>query len=376
MHKSRFQGARALQVLATLLMSQISHSAQTTNQLPDPFALANGTRVATPAQWRAHRATIKAQLAHYEYGELPPIPLNVRVIEKSATPEGEHLRLSCGPKNALKFALDLRFPHTQTGPFPVLICGDGLFDAAKTAQVLARGYALAQFARADFAPDDASHNAGICAFTPETRCGVLGAWAWGYGRVVDYLLTRPDIQADHLAVVGHSRGGKAALLAGALDERIALTVGAQSGTGGASPYRIGGKKSESLAQITRRFGYWFTPNFQDFAGRENALPFDQHFLLALIAPRALLLLNSTQDPYSNAPAAQQSFLAAREVFTFLGASTCSATFTRAGGHFFGPDDCRVLLDFADQQFFARPASEDFSGQIFANETPQFSWRAP
>lgn len=385
MHKSRPQLARALQVLALLLMSHTSHSEQvteTTNQLPDPFALENGARVSTPEQWRAHRDDIKAQLAFYEYGELPPIPLNVRVIEKTPTREGEHVLLSCGPNSALKFALDLRFPPHQTGPFPVLITGDALFKADEEekapaiAQVLARGYALAQFSRADFAPDDASHNAGIYAIYPETRCGVLGAWAWGYSRVVDYLVTRPDIQVDHLAIVGHSRGGKAALLAGALDKRIALTVGAQSGTGGASPYRIMGKGSESLEKATARFGHWFAPDFQKFAGRENQLPFDQHFLLALVAPRSLLLLNSLADPYTNAPAAHQSFLATREVFTFLDASTCIGSFTREGGHFFGPEDCRVLLDFADRQFFARPVNTDFSGQIFAGETPSFSWRAP
>ena len=377
MDKFRFRSARALQVLALLLMSQSSHSAEATTQLPDPFALQNGARVSTPAQWRAHRDDIKAQLARYEYGELPPIPLNVRVIARTITADGEHLRLSCGPNSALTFALEVKFPRNRTGPFPVLITGDALFKADEeatapaVAQVLARGYALAQFSRADFAPDDATHNAGIYALYPDTRCGVLGAWAWGYGRVVDYLVTRPDIQVDHIAIVGHSRGGKAALLAGALDKRIALTAGAQSGTGGASPYRIMGKGSESLEKATARFGYWFAPDFQKFAGRENELPFDQHFLLALVAPRSLLLLNSLADPYTNAPAAHQSFLAAREVFTFLNASTLHRQFHARRRTFLrAPDDCRVLLDFADRQFFSQPSNTDFSASIFAAENTQ------
>ena len=380
----------ALQVLAIVLMSHFSRAAETEPmdlpikaQLPDPFALENGARLATPEQWRARREAIKAQLAFYEYGALPPAPDNVRVVEKTMSADGsEHLVLSCGPHGALKFTLDLRLPAGKSGPFPVLICGDALFketaqdNAATADQVLARGYALAQFARTDFAPDDASRQGGVYAIYPDCSCGVLGAWAWGSSRVVDYLLTRPDIQSQHIAIVGHSRGGKAALLAGALDERIALTVGAQSGTGGASPYRIAGKGSESLEKITARFGYWFVPRLKEFAGRESQLPFDQHFLLSLIAPRSLLLLNARADPYANAPAAQQTFLAAREAFDFLDASTCIGTFYRAGGHFFGPSDCRALLDFADWQFFKRPTTTDFSGPTFADEAPSFSWRAP
>ncbi len=155
-HIPRFRLARALQVLALLFMSHISQSAEVAeanSQLPDPFALGNGTRVSTPAQWRAHRATLKAQLARYEYGELPPAPHHARVIEKTATPEGEHRLLACGPNDALKFTLDLKFPAAKTGPFPVLICGDGLFKASAepkapaAAQVLERGYALAQSRR-------------------------------------------------------------------------------------------------------------------------------------------------------------------------------------------------------------------------------------
>lgn len=178
---------------------------------------------------------------------------------------------------------------------------------------------------------------------------------------------------------GHSRGGKAVLLAGAFDERVALTLGAQSGTGGAAPFRLQGKNSESLEQATNNFDHWFGPRLQQFVGRETQLPFDQHELLALIAPRHLLLLNGLADPYSNAAAAQQTWMASREVFDFLGARDNIGLHFREGGHSFNADDWRALLDFADRQLRGRQlrgraAATEFEGA--GKLEPAFEWRAP
>ena len=345
--------------------------------LPDPFALSNGARVRNAADWHIQRERIKTSLAFYEYGFLPPVA-PVRLLETANLPDenGAHrqrLQLACGAGDEIPFTLDLRIPIGATGALPIILTGDP-GDTPIPDEVARRGYILAQFNRAAFAPDDDSRRGGIYALFPDTDCGTLGGWAWGYARAIDYLTTRADVDAGKIIIAGHSRGGKAVLLAGALDERVALTVGAQSGTGGAAPYRIGGKNSESLAQATGRFNHWFGPRLQQFAGRETQLPFDQHELLALVAPRHLLLLNGLADPYSNVEAAQQSFMASREVFDFLGAPNNIGLHLREGGHSFSADDWRALLDFADRQLRGRHTTTQFEG-LSASE-PAFAWRAP
>lgn len=347
--------------------------------LPDPFALPSGQRVATPREWAARRDEIKTLLAFYEYGHLPPAA-PVDVIKRENLPDEngarrERITLGCGAANELQFALDLRIPINKTGPFPIVLTGDAL-PLQIPEELSERGYIVARFDRAAFAPDDASRLGGIYALYPDTDCGTLGGWAWGYSRAVDYLTTRPDVAADEIAVVGHSRGGKAALVAGAYDERISLTVGAQSGTGGASPFRLQGKHSESLAQATGRFNHWFGPRLKPFAGHETRLPFDQHDLLALIAPRGLLLLNAFDDPYSNVESANQMFLASREVFNFLGAPNHIGLHLRAGQHSFETDDWRALLDFADEQFRGKLRPLHFDGLEPYSAQPKFDWRAP
>ena len=342
--------------------------------LPDPFLLPGGNRVPNAAAWRAQRERIATQLAYYEYGYLPPA-LPVRLLETRSLPDenGAHrqqLQLACG---TLTFALDVRIPVGATGALPVILTGDA-GDTPIPDEVARRGYILAQFDRAAFAPDDDSRIGGIYALFPDTDCGTLGGWAWGYARAIDYLTTRADMDADKIIIAGHSRGGKAALLAGALDERVALTVGAQSGTGGAAPFRLQGKNSESLQQATGKFDHWFGPRLQQFAGREAQLPFDQHELLALVAPRHLLLLNGLADPYSNVEAAQQTFAASREVFGFLGVKSNIGLHFREGGHSFSADDWRALLDFADGQLRGRPTTMRFEG--LENVEPAFAWRAP
>lgn len=352
-------------------------------QLPDPFALAGGARVATRAAWLKHRETLKTKLLFNQYGNLPPA--GVVVVKNSSAftnnwgAREEKITLGCGPDQQLTFELNLLLPPLKNGEksasFPLILTGDAGLTPIP-AEVIARGTILVQFDRTQIAPDDAMRTRGIYALYPDSQSGTLAAWAWGYSRAVDYLLTRPDVDASRLAITGHSRGGKAVALAGALDERIALTAPHQSGSGGASPFRLPGKGSESLEKISGRFGYWFHPRLKTFVGHEERLPFDQHFLLALVAPRALLLSSALADPYSNSAAVQGSFLGAREVFEFLGAKSKIGSHYRAGGHSFGESDWRVLLDFADAQFFGRASNTNFDGLNFPDAPAPFLWRAP
>ena len=276
-------------------------------ELPDPFVMNSGRRVATQADWLKRRDEIKELLLSYEYGHPAPPPGNLKSSEiSSKRVEGFEARerqvmLSMGPDDKLTFRLILTVPEGK-GPFPVVIKGDlcwGRIPASILAAAVGRGYIIAEFNRTEIAPDNADRTKGVYPLYPDRDWAALAAWAWGYHRVVDYLLTLDFVDPRHIAVTGHSRGGKAVLLAGALDERIALTAPNDSGCGGGGCYRVQGEKSEDIGAITKSFPFWFQPRLAAFVGHESQLPFDQHFLKALVAPRALLSTEALGDLWAN-----------------------------------------------------------------------------
>jgi dienelactone hydrolase len=352
-------------------------------ELPDPFLRTDGTRVRTKDDWSQQRKELLARVLHYEYGPLPPVPDNVaakelssKKIEATGATETE-LLLTMGPKNAIQTHVILTVPAGK-GPFPAIIRGDlgwGRVKPEIVANIVKRGYILADFSRVEIAPDSAE-KAGVYAAYPDYQGGRLAAWAWGYHRVVDYLLTRDDVDKKHIAVTGHSRGGKTALLAGATDERIALTVPNNSGCGGAGCYRLQADKSEDIAAITKNFPFWFAPHFTDFIGKTDRLPFDQHTVKALVAPRALLSTEALGDLWANPKGTQQSYAAAKEVFNFLGAGDRIGIVFREGKHEQNVDDWTVLLDFADKQFFGKKVERRFDAMAFPDAPKGYSWKAP
>jgi hypothetical protein len=187
---------------------------------------------------------------------------------------------------------------------------------------------------------------------PDEDWATLAVWAWGAMRVVDYLETRKEVDRKHIAINGHSRGGKVALLAGALDERFSLVAPNGSGCGGAGSYRILDQKCETLEAITdpKRFSYWFHSRLRWFAGHEDQLPFDQHFLKALIAPRALLCTDSLDDHWANPIGTEATSLAAQKVFTLFNAAEKNGLHFRRGPHDSTQEDWKALLDFAEWHF--------------------------
>ena len=152
--------------------------------------------------------------------------------------------------------------------------------------------------------------------------GTIAAWAWGIERAVDYLRSDKDIDKARIAVVGHSRLGKTALLAGAFDERIALVIPHQAGCGGTAPSR--GTVGESVKRINTSFPYWFDATFKEFNDQPDRLPFDQNCLVALVAPRPVLFTNGVEDTWSNSKGQFEVLRAADAVYRFLDAGGLDA----------------------------------------------------
>jgi dienelactone hydrolase len=369
-------------------------------ELPNPFTFNDGSKVLSPADWERRREELKELVLTYQYGHLPPAAPVSALEQRWEAGEGArkreakseetrgpladgatetHLLLKTGPDGKVSIPLVLTRP-AGGGPFPVIIRGDlcwGRVSSKIAAEVVRRGYMLAEFDRTAVVPDEnVGRDVALYGLYPEHDFAALAGWAWGFHRVADYLLTRDDVQKDHLAVTGHSRGGKAALLAGATDERIALTAPNNSGCGGAGCYRLSAPKSETIDVITKRFPYWFQAQFGEFAGKVDRLPIDQHSVKALVAPRALLSTEALGDLWANPSGTQHTFVAAREVYGFLGAPHKIGIAFREGGHEHNLDDWKVLLDFADRQWFGKATSRTFDKLAFPDNPKPFPWAAP
>ncbi len=282
-----------------------------------------------------------------------------------------------GPRGVVRVRLMLAVPPGP-GPFPVILDGDlgwGRLTDDFLSLVLSRGYILAAFNREQVGADGPQRT-GIYAALPEYDGGRLAAWAWGFHRTLDYLETLPEVDRRKVAVTGHSRGGKCALLAGATDERIAVTAPNNSGCGGAGNYRFYDDKAETLEAIVRRFPYWFHGRFAEFVGRVEHLPFDQHTLKACVAPRALLSTEALDDLWANPRGTQQTYQAAREVYAWLGVPDRIGIHFRPGKHEHNLEDFRTLLDFCDLQMLGRKPERRFDVLAFPDAPRVWGWQPP
>lgn len=326
--------------------------------LPDPLVMNCGQRVTTSEQWRERRAEIVELLLTHEYGHIPPAPGPATVVLRASTSalDGaamlERLTLAMGPSNGLRIEAALYVPQGRPGPFPVILAVDSVWLEHLTPvarEAVRRGYVFAGFDRHGFDADNADRSDGVHPLYPDYDWATVAAWAWGAMRIVDYLVSREDVDGARLALTGHSRAGKVALLAGALDERIALVAPHASGAGGAGSFMVVGRECETLERITQpeRFHYWFHPRLREYVGREATMPFDQHFLKALVAPRTLFTLEASGDLWANPLGTRMTHLAAQPVFDLLGASDRNGIYFREGGHDMTDDDWTKLLDRAD-----------------------------
>jgi hypothetical protein len=381
---------------------------------PDPLVMFDGTPVKTVQEWEQQRKPeLRRLFQHYMYGYMPAAPDNVtfKVVRKKELFDGKALKkeviIKFGPQKADPIMLLVVLPKNGKGPVPCFVglnfCGNhsvlndpsiavptswmrsrcpgcedhsadpdvrgGDLDTWSIEQTIDRGYGVATYYQGDIDPDKPDFTDGIHPhyFKPgqtepaPTDWGTIAAWAWGLHRCVDYLVTDPAIAKGKIAVFGHSRNGKTALVAAAYDERIALAIPHQAGCGGTSPSRH--PVGESVERINTSFPHWFSDTFTEFNKSVRKLPFDQHCLVALCAPRPVLFSNAVEDQWADPEGQFMMLQKAEPVYELYGVEGLSATefppvkhlvksrlgyYIRPGKHSTTPGDWKIFCDFADE----------------------------
>jgi hypothetical protein len=292
--------------------------------LPEVLTTGRNQKITSKKEWeKLRRPELLELFTTRVYGRVPNTPYktefklvkeNPNAMNGAATLKLVDITITANAKS-ITIHLGLFIPNKVPKPVPafLLICNrppaDNIdFTREKKSEfwpaeeVIARGYAVAAFYNGDVDPDQHDNfRNGIHGLLDTNRTaeswGTLAAWAWGASRCMDYLVTDKAIAADKVAVIGHSRGGKTALWAGATDERFAMICSNEAGCGGSSLARR--KYGETIDRINKSFPHWFCENYKSYNNRENEMPVDMHELMALIAPRALYVAAASEDLWAD-----------------------------------------------------------------------------
>jgi len=307
-------------------------------RFPDPFRMMDGGRISLFDQWTCRRSQISSLVQGFELGPKPGAPDSVTGDFHAGT---NTLTVTCQVGgNTISFDARITYPSTGSGPFPALI-GVGASSLDNTA-LANLGVAIVNFPSDDLAQqvDGSSRGQGkfYTLWGSDTPAGALIAWSWGVSRLIDALEQTPaaNIDTSHLGVTGCSRWGKGALVAGAYDDRIALTIPQESGAGGAASWRVSqaqlkaGQNVQTLGEIVGE-NVWFTSSFSRFGGAVDKLPFDQHEVAGLVAPRGLLVVENTSMEWLGNLSTFTNASATRMIWQGLGVGDRMG-YSQLGGH--------------------------------------------
>lgn len=359
--------------------------------LPHPLKTSDSSFVRTPEEWPQRRDEILNLFRTHMYGHRPGPPENLsfNILEKDPEAMNGAATLSIveiksrQKERTHTFELILFLPNEVQEPIPVFLLMNnrdedntdptrqeksGFWPAE---EVIDRNYGIAAIQNGDIAPDDANHyhEGAIQLFEGKAAAenrepdawAAISAWSWGASRVMDYFETNSRVDTSKVAVLGHSRGGKASLWAGAEDERFSLVISNDSGSGGAALSR---RKFGETIRAVNRITHWFTDNLDAFDGREEKMPFDQHMLISLIAPRAVYVASADEDLWADPRGEFLSLMYASPVYALWGYEPISASempklnqpfisgprgyHIRSGEHNLTPKDWHFFMDYADQ----------------------------
>ncbi len=388
--------------------------------LPALLQTENGQAVTTTAQWEQQRRPELLELfATHMYGRTPTDRISVRyevltedphAMGGRATSRQVRFIFSNGGK-MLEALLWMYLPNQVTGKVPMfvgynfkgnhstttdtailysknfaLVKEPGHPDWERGSQasrwdydaIIARGYGVATMCYHDIFPDmPGLKDHSIVSLFPGYVQGneaadewqAIGAWAWGSSRIVDYLATEPRVDSSHIALMGHSRQGKAALWAGAQDTRFSIVISNNSGEGGAALSRR--KYGETIAVVSSIKPAWFCSALDAYHGREEDLPVDQHQLLALMAPRPVYVASAEDDQWADPKGEYLGAYHASPVYRLYSLTGLPSEIPpaihqpilndigyhiRAGKHDVTSYDWLAFLDFADKHFGKPEAS--------------------
>ncbi len=330
----------------------------TDRKIPDFFVL-NQKSIQTLADWESLRPIIKEQLLREEYGFLPEkltpkITTEKQWVDFAGKAVWESVFFTF-EKNGKSHTVrtELVLPKGKTN-VPVFLSLNFQREVPNKylpmEEIIDTGFGVFAFCYENVTEDNGDFENGLCAlFEREgiSSFGKISIWAYFASICMDYLCTREEIDKNNVAIIGHSRLGKTALLCSALDERFKLTCSNDSGCCGAAVSRGKSKDNESIEDIVRVFPFWFCRDFPKYVNNESSLPFDQHMLLALIAPRYLIIGGAKEDVWADNDGQQLSCQLAKKAWSFYNESYAKKVkyYEREGTHFLSRDDWKTYMKY-------------------------------
>ena len=345
-------------------------------KIPDALTTKRGKKIKNAKEFEKHRDELKYMLQEHIYGYMPKKPdhLNVELVK-----EDPIFCAGKAPRKILKFTVtvdgaDFSFTVNSVIPksdkkLPAFVHINFRPDVPDkymlSEEIADEGFAVFSFCYQDVTKDDKNFKDGVAKLlSPARRTltspGKITMWAWAAMRVMDYIETLDNIDLDNVAVVGHSRLGKTALVTGAFDHRFKYSISNDSGCSGAAITRE--KTGEHIDFITKHKGEWFCKRYAKYAADESKLPLDQNFLTSLIAPNYLVIGSAEEDSWSDPASEFLCAYMASDVYSLYGIDGlihngeipkpktvldegCICYHVRHGEHYFSREDWHVYMNF-------------------------------